>query len=147
MFHVNRHPNSRDIRTFGWAMLGGFGFLAAFFWIAAWRGGATLTAWSGSAGQITAAVLLSLGMVLFALSHVAVSASKHIYVLWMTVGLAIGLVVSTILLTFLFFLVLPFFSLIVRRGDPIRKKAGSVESYWEDYKPHDPTLDRMRRLF
>ena len=83
----------------------------------------------------------------FVLSRVAVAPSKNLYVAGMTVGFAIGTVVSTILLTVLFVLVLPFFSLIVRAGDPLRRNLRASESHWGDYKPHEPTLDRMRRLF
>jgi hypothetical protein len=41
---------------------------------------------------------------------------------------------------------LPLFSLIVRFGDPLRKKLGGA-TYWEPYRPHEPTLERMRRPF
>jgi len=144
---INRHPIVSDIRKFGWAMLGGFTFLALLAWIAAWRGGAPVARWIGSAGQITGSILLLVGVLLFALSRVAVPASKRIYVIWMACGLAIGMVVSTILLTIMFVLVLPIFSLILRVGDPLRKKLRTSPSYWEDYTPHEPTLERMRRLF
>ena len=147
MIIVNRNPTPHDIRQFGWAMLGGFTFLALLAWIAAWRGGAPFAAWAGSGGQIAAVVLVSLGILLFALARRAPAVAKRVYVLWMTAALAIGCVVSAIPLTLMFVLVLPIFSFIVRMCDPLRKKGGGAESYWEDYKPHEPTLDRMRRLF
>jgi hypothetical protein len=147
VINVNRNPTASDIRKFGWAMLGGFTFLALLAWMAAWRGGAPVARWAGSAGQIAAAILLPIGVFVFVLSRVAVAPSKNLYVAWMTVGFAIGTVVSTILLTVLFVLVLPFFSLIVRAGDPLRRNLRASESHWGDYKPHEPTLDRMRRLF
>ncbi|MEK7710827.1 MAG: hypothetical protein AAB341_02930, partial [Planctomycetota bacterium] len=64
----------------------------------------------------------------------------------MTATAPVGIVMSTILLTMLFMLILPVFSLIVRMGDPLRKKLGGA-TYWEDYKAHEPTLERMRRPF
>jgi hypothetical protein len=44
-------------------------------------------------------------------------------------------------------IVLPPFSLLVRRKDPLRRKRTKEGSYWEDYKPYEPTLERMKRLF
>ena len=58
----------------------------------------------------------------------------------------VGTVMSTVLLTAVFVVVLPLFSIVVRLGDPLRKKLGGA-TYWEDYKPYEHTLDRMRRLF
>ena len=52
-----------------------------------------------------------------------------------------------IMLTVLYFLLLPVFSLVVRFGDPVRKRLDPNGSYWEDHAPFKPTLDRMRRLF
>jgi hypothetical protein len=147
VLQVNRNPTQQDIHGFGWAMLGGFTFLSILSWTAAWRSGAPLTGWSGAGGQIAAVSLALLGVLLFLVSRAAVSVAKHVYLVWMTVGLMIGIAVSTILLTFMFLLALPLFSLIVRAGDPLRKKVGKSASYWQNYKPHEPTLDRMRRLF
>ena len=67
----------------------------------------------------------------------------------MSVTVPIGIAVSTVLLTVLYFVLLPVFSVIVRFGDPLRKKLsrGGAESYWEDHKPYEVTLDRMERLF
>jgi hypothetical protein len=65
----------------------------------------------------------------------------------MTVTVPIGIAVSTVLLTLLFFVVLPVFAIIVRMGDPLRKKLTQDDTYWEDHEPYEPTLDRMERLF
>jgi hypothetical protein len=69
-----------------------------------------------------------------------------LYVTWMRASTPIGLAMSTVLLSVLFLFMLPLFSLVVRLGDPLRKKLGET-TYWEDYKPHEATLERMRRLF
>ncbi len=76
----------------------------------------------------------------------AQNTARPVYVAWMTVTVPIGLVMSTVLLTVLFVFVLPLFSLIVRWSDPLQKKLGA-STYWEEYKPHEHTLERMRRLF
>lgn len=128
-------------------MLIGFGAIGVLLWIAgARRAGASVSAWTGSGAQIAAIVFGLLGAGLFALSRASRSITKTVYVGWMTVTIPVGIVMSTILLTVLFVLILPVFSLIVRRGDPLRKKLGG-STYWEDYKSHEPTLERMRRPF
>jgi hypothetical protein len=147
MFQVNRNPSESDLRKFGRAMLIGFGVIGVVLWIAgARRAGAQVSAWTGSGAQVAAIVLASLGAALFALSRASRSMTKTVYIGWMTVTVPVGIVMSTILLTVLFMLILPVFSLIVRMGDPLRRKLGGT-TYWEDYKAHEPTLERMRRPF
>lgn len=133
MFTVNKNPSLHDLRGFGRAMVLGFGVLAVVLWFA-------------SAASILAIALFALGLGLFVLSRVSAPATKTVYIVWMTLTVPVGMVMSTILLTILFIAVLPIFSLVVRLGDPLRRKLGG-DSYWEDYKPHEPTLERMRRPF
>ena len=148
MFTVNKNPSVGDLRKFGWAMLIGFGVIGAVLWTAAWRkyGGHGLLGWSGVSAQVVALCLWALGAGLCALSLYSPASVKPVYVTWMRVTVPVGMVMSTILLTLVFVLVLPLFALIVRMGDPLRRKLGG-STYWEDYKPYHHTLDRMRRLF
>jgi hypothetical protein len=116
-------------------------------WIAAARrSGVSVWVWTGTDAQVAAIVSASLGAALLALSRASRSMTKTVYVGWMTATAPVGIVMSTILLTVLFVLILPVFSLIVRMSDPLRKKLGGA-TYWEDYKAHEPTLERMRRPF
>jgi len=71
---------------------------------------------------------------------------RPLYVAWMTGAMAIGAVMSTVLLTVLYFVLLPVFSLI-RFKDPLRLKLKAEGSYWEDPSPHEATLDRTSRQF
>lgn len=148
MFTVNRNPTLDEIRKFGWAMLLGFGVIGAVLWFTAWRkyGGYGPLEWSGAGAQIVALCFWVLGIGLFALSWVSPASARPVYVTWMTVTVPFGIVMSTVLLTMLFVLLLPLFSVIVRMGDPLRKKLGG-RTYWEDNKPYEHTLDQMRRLF
>ena len=148
MFTVNKNPGVSDLCKFGWAMLIGFSVIGAVLWTAAWRkhGGHGLLGWSGVGAQGVALCLWALGAGLCALSLYSPASAKPVYVTWMRATAPIGMVMSTILLTLVFVLVLPPFALIVRMGDPLRKRLGG-DTYWEDYKPHEPTLERMRRLF
>lgn len=144
MFTVNRNPTPRDLQWFALGMLVGFpmvSMLLLYFSRAKSADGHATSVVTGLAIGLTTAGVLS-GVIALALPHVG----RKLYVLWMTLTVPIGLVMSTILLTVMYFVLLPVFSLIVRRQDPLRKKLGGP-TYWEDYKPHEPSLERMRRPF
>jgi len=147
MFTVNKNPSVGDLRKFGWAMLFGFGVIGAILWIVAWRryGGGSF-GWSGAASQQVAIGLFVLGVGFCVIGIAAPAVGRPVYIAWMTVTVPIGIIMSTVLLTVLFVFLLPLFSVILRRGDPLRKKLGGT-TYWENYKPYEHTLDRMRRLF
>lgn len=149
MFTVNRNPSIKELRKFGVAMLVGFFvigvvlFFAPFFRLS----DVDTLSYTGTGIQLTAFGLLALGVGLCVLSYAWPAGAKPVYVVWMTIGIGIGTVMSTLLLTVLYVLLLPLFAIIVRLGDPLRKKLSSAETYWEDYKPHEPTLDRTGRPF
>jgi len=149
VFAVNRNPSSTDLHRFGLAMLFGFGVIGALAWCSIWlrTGDRAMLAWSGRLNQIGAIVLWALGVGLCLVGFSSRSIARSVYVVWMTIGVKIGIVASTVLLTVLFIVLLPVFSLVVRLGDPLRKRLTKSGTYWEDYKPHEPTLERMQRLF
>ena len=149
MFKVNKNPTISDLHGFGWAMLGGFGVIGLILWVVPWlkTWDAANLAWAGTNKQILAIVLWTLGIVLFSVSLATERVARPVYVTWMSAVVPIGIVMSTIMLTLLFVLMLPIFSLIVRMGDPLRRKRTTHESYWEDYTAYEPTLERMKRLF
>lgn len=149
VFTVNKNPSDKDLRAFGRAMMLGFGVLGALLWIVnAYRSPqGSFLSWSGATPQITALCFWALGALLCGISYASAAVAKPIYVSWMSVASAIGVVMSTIMLTLLFVVLLPLFSLIVRLGDPLRKKRHAGGSYWEAYKPHEPTIERLRRPF
>lgn len=149
MFSINRNPSPTDLCKFGWAMLGGFGGLGAVLWVIHWcrTADGELFEWTGDGARVVVLCLWALGVVLWILSLVAPVAAKPVYVGWMTVTVPVGIVMSMFLLTLLFFIVLPVFSLIVRTGDPLRRKLTKGETYWENHEPYESTMERMRRLF
>jgi len=149
VFTINKNPTASDLRKFGWAMLCGFGGLGALLWIIHWWRipGGGLFAWSGHGVQVAVLYLWALGFVLWGVSFLLPALAKWVYVFWMTVTVPVGIVVSTVLLTLLFLIVLPIFVVIVRAGDPLRKRLTPDDTYWEDHKPYEPTLERMRRMF
>ncbi|MEK6677144.1 MAG: hypothetical protein AABZ47_16005 [Planctomycetota bacterium] len=148
MFTVNRNPSREEVRKFGKAMLFGFGVLATLLWaVPAWRSGESVWSWRSATNQWVSLAFESVGILLFLLSLWAHDAAKKVYVGWMTATVPIGVVMSTVLLSLLYFVLLPPFSLIVRMSDPIRKNLRREGTYWEKYKPYEPTLERMRRPF
>ncbi|MGB0715665.1 MAG: hypothetical protein ACPGXK_07300 [Phycisphaerae bacterium] len=136
-------------------MLIGFGVLAVLFWflpfVRPWFAGEASVAdafqWAGGWRQTTSFVFLALGVGLFTLSGLSHAATRPIYITWMSVTVPIGIVMSTLMLSLMFFIVLPIFSLIVRRSDPMRRAFRAPGSYWETHKQREATLERMKRLF
>jgi len=129
-------------------MLAGFGLFAIVIWtLSTLRHDRSLLTWVGDSNQWTAVGLALLGVLLLTVSRMPAAIARPVYVVWMSAATAIGIVVSTILLTVLFLFVLPPFALIVRWKDPVRKKLRPQGTYWESYPPYEPTLDRLRRPF
>lgn len=140
MFQVNRDPSKRDLVWFAGGLLVGFPLLAGLlYWVAG-------QSESGRVVLLLAIALVLLGFVGGTVALAMPNVGRKLYIVWMTATLPVGIAVSTVLLSLMYFLFLPLFSLIVRRQDPLRKKLGGA-TYWEDYKPHEPTLERMRRPF
>ena len=149
MFTVNKNPSIGDLRSFGLAMFLGFFFIGALLFFAPFlrTRDVLVLDWTGTRLQYTAVVLQTLAFGLWLLSVKAPRAAKPVYIVWMTFAATMGRVMFTVLLTVLFVLLLPVFSLIVRTGDPLRRKLQRGGSYWEDYRPHETSLERMKRPF
>ena len=144
MFTVNKNPSLRDLRWFALGMLVGFPMISLLLvYLPRVRSA------EGHASPPPLGLAIGLSAVGILAGLIALTSprlGRKLYITWMTLTMPIGLIVSTLLLTLIYFVFLPVFSLIVRRHDPLRKKLGGT-TYWEVYKPHEPTLDRMRRPF
>ncbi len=149
MFTVNRNPSPKDLRQFAVVMLVGFIVIGALIWLSSWLGtwDRSTLPWSGTSRQLAAVSLAALGAVVCLVTLSSQVAGRWIYVVWMTGATRVGIVMSTIMLSAMFLILLPVFSLVVRLGDPLRKKLSASPTYWEDYKPHEATIDRLRRPF
>lgn len=148
MTTVNRQPTPADLRKFALAMLFGFGVLGAVFWlIAERRATGTWFTWSGGGPTWPVVVLWLAGLTLAGSTLLPYAAARVVYVGWMTGASWIGVVMSHLVLTLLYFLVLPPFSLIVRWKDSLRRRLEPGKSYWEPCDPPDPSMERMRRMF
>ena len=141
---VNRNPSAREVRNFGLAMLGGFTVLSGlFWWFGKTEGG---WGWSGGGLHWGSVALASLGVTLLSITLVSAAAGRVVYVVWMTGASYMGAVTTVILLSVLFVVLLPVFSLI-RFKDPLRMKLHKEGSYWEDHRHHESTLERTIRPF
>lgn len=142
-----RDLSPREIRNFGLITLGGFAVIGTVLWFKGlgWSFGTPLD-FQGNGWQKTALGLWGLGAAFAVICSASYSLGHRLYIAWMTMAVAIGTVVSFVMLSLLFLVLLPVFSLI-RLRDPLRLKLDSSGSYWEDHRPHEPTLERMMRMF
>lgn len=129
------------------AMILGFGVLGLIAWYFAGETASHGFGWRGLGGQKLAIGLWILGLALLAVSLGPRACAVPVYVGWMSFAFVIGGVMTVVLLSVLFVVLLPVFALL-RFADPLRmrmKPAG--ESYWEDHKHHESTLERTARPF
>jgi len=141
---VNRNPTPRELSSFGWIMLGGCATLSVVLGVVSVR--AALEEGREPAVPVVVWILASVGVAVWLLSRLSPPATRALYVGWMTVTRPIGITVFFVVMTVLFVLFLPVFSLIVRRADPLRLKRRPGDSYWEDVAPQRPSLRQMARL-
>jgi hypothetical protein len=127
MLPINRNPAARELRAFArlWLPL----FVAVFGAMMWWRAGsptAALVSWSVGAA-VVGAVLAS--------THVA----RIVFVGLLTITYPIGMVVSTIVLAFMFYVVFTPFGWVMRLGgrDPLRLKEREAASHWTPYQQAD----------
>lgn len=135
MVHINWNPSRKDIRKFGVVFLIGFGFIGG---VLAWRGLTQTAAWIGGiAGTIGA------------LAVIAPSVAKPFYTVWMGLAFVMGTIVSSVVLTIIFFGILTPSGFLMRLAgrDPLRLKKTSFKSgtYWIDHPPL--TKESYERLF
>jgi hypothetical protein len=120
-----------DLRKFGLVVGGVFGLIALVFW---WRGG-------HYASFLVAAVpLIVLGLAW-------PKSLRSVYLGWMGLALVLGLIVSTVLLTIFYYLVLTPMGLAARlwgRDFMDRRWQKDQKSYW---KLRDQTSPRQRQKY
>jgi len=142
---VNRNPSTTELRKFGFAMVFGFGVLGLLFWYAA--GTPNGWNWRELPLQKVAIAFWILGPLLLLVSVGPQAIARPVYVGWMSVAFFIGGIMTVVMLSVLFIVLLPVFSLI-RLGDPLRLKLKPPgESYWEDHVHHESTPERTLRPF
>ena len=142
---VNRNPSASDLHKFGGSMLLGFGVIGAVMWY--FGPEPNSLAYQGLRPQKVAIVFWCLGAALLLASFGPHSIARVIYVVWMTAAMKIGIVMTFVMLSALFVILLPLFSLI-RLLDPLGMKLKPEgESYWQDHVDQEPNLERVARPF
>ncbi len=144
---VNLDPSADELRKFGWVMLIGLAVIGSVFWLAGWAAQRPTVPLLGITFARFAVGLWAVGAILWIVSRISVGATRGIYIGWMSATRPVGIFMAVVMMTLMFFVFLPVFSLIVRRSDPLRRTLSNADSYWEEVKPYEPTLKRMSRLF
>jgi len=125
-------PDRRELRKFSWVVGGILLLLAAVLWYRdPARGTAPVLAWIG-------APLIALGIVVPAVL-------KPLYYAWMSLAVVLGFVMTRVLLTVFFFVVLTPFGLVIRllgRDLLHRRLDRQAATYWLDKEY--PIRDRTR---
>jgi hypothetical protein len=117
---------ARDLRKFGLLVGGVFGLLAAWWW---WR------------GKPAYAYLLIPAVPLLVLGLARPRGLRWVYLGWMSLALVLGLIVSTILLTVFYYLVVTPVGLLARlvgKDFLSRRLQPQAASYWIPRKPGKP---------
>ena len=70
---------------------------------------------------------------------------RKIYRGWLKIAHLMGQVMTTLLMTVVYLLIVPFF-LFIKLKDPLRIKQSAVESYWEPWLPEKEILEDFYRL-
>ena len=128
---ITREPSKPpSMRVFGLVMLIGFGLLATLL----------LWSWRGSGGAVRFAVgtaLATVAVVMFGWSLVAPASMGPAYERWMRFGQTLGAIVSAVLLTVLYYVVVTPVGALMRLSgtDPLdrrlrRSAPAATASYW-----------------
>ncbi len=143
MFEVNHHPSVSELRKFGLTILIGLAVIGGVLW---WIGAPD----EGASDGLTTARKLTVGLWIagaaVAVLSFAPPVGRLVYIAWMTAATTMGKIMTPVLFTLLYVVILPVFSLI-RLKDPLRIKKKACQTYWLDHEHHDPTIERMMKPF
>ena len=92
--------------------------------------------------------LLGVGTLIGLAGLAAPGALRPVYKPWMAMGMFLGGIMTVVLMTVLYFVVVPVFSLI-RLKDPLRMRRtrSPDESFWEPHRNSEPTVERFSKPF
>lgn len=127
---LNTRPSPSELRKFGVIFLGGMAVMGLVFW---------QLLDGGSLDR--AKYLWIVGAAVFVLAFIP-PIGRILYILWMGLGMTIGLFTSPVIMFVLYILLIVPVGLIfkITGRDLMRRKLdGKVDSYWEDYpRAEDP---------
>ena len=129
----------KKVRSFGY-LVGGV--LMAIALVGLWRTGRRFTT--------AVYALLGAGGALVALGLAAPAVLRPLYRVWMGLALVLGFVMTRVILTLVFFLVVTPVGWIMRAlgKDPLRRRPDpSAETYWIEKTAPDPSPKRLEKYF
>lgn len=131
LVRLNLRPDTKELRQFGWIALLAFGALGA---VVSWKGG-LFGVGLGAAARPVAVALWVVGLLSAAFSLLWPEGNRPLFVGLGVLAFPVGWVVSHVVLTLLFFLVLTPAGLLFRlaRRDPLERAfRREMKSYWVD---------------
>lgn len=145
MIEIDFDPDERTLRQFGWIALGGFGLLAGL----AWFEKLIFAFGLGAAKTPIALGLLAVGVLAAVIGLVYPKANRFLFVGLAVLAFPIGFVLSYVIMTTLFFLIIGPIGVVMRLlgHDPMnRKLEPEAASYWIPADPMPPR-DRYFKQF
>jgi hypothetical protein len=131
---LNTNPSRRDLRSLGITLLVGLGAVGALFYFRFDNPSAGRGLWIGAVCGLIVSLLPVLG--------------RWLYIGWMGLGMAIGLVTSPIVLMVLYLVVFVPLGLVFRliKRDTMRRSFdGTAATYWEDYPKNEGPQSYLKR--
>lgn len=128
---------TRELRQFGWLVGGIFTALGIGFWF-----------WGRAKGLHF--YFLAPGLLLVVFGTVYPAVLRRVYLAWMTLALVLGLIVSTLLLTLFFYLVITpigFVAKICGKDFLNRRLQPHAESYWVPRASEEMSRKRYEQQF
>lgn len=128
-------------------MLIGFGLIGAFLWYKG-RVEAGVFAYAGTTWQKIAIWLWIVGAAIQVLSLISLSLTRYVYIVWMTLAFPIGLVMSTVVVSLFYYLLITPIGLVMRMmgRDKLGLKPKPIgESYWVKKGPPPPKERYLRQ--
>ena len=129
----------KPVRSFGY-LVGGA--LMALALVGLWR--------RGGAANVTVYVLLGSGGALAALAFAAPAVLRPLYRVWMGLALVLGFIMTRVILTLVFFLIITPVGGIMRAlgKNPLpRRPDRSADTYWIKKTPPDPSPKRLEKYY
>ncbi len=131
--------SKKALRSFGWVVGGVLVVIAAVVW---WRNDFALT---------TAAMVLGgLGAALIVLGLTVPLILKPVYRVWMALAVVLGFVMTRVILTLVYYLVMTPIGLIMRLlgKDPLHRKPDpKAASYWIERTYPDDSKERLEKYY
>jgi hypothetical protein len=130
LVRINWRPNVSERRKFGAVMLIGFGIISVLL---AWKGSRTAALWAAVIAVAAGALGLS-----------GTAAAMPVYWLWMALAFVLGSIMSRLILSIFYYIILTPVALIMRAAG--RDKLGlkeKQESYWKDIPDRPSSYERQ----